>query len=81
MIAFVCKYGGVLVIPVNAGPEYETCVHYDVDWTLHCANLPHKKSCSTVEGGRRCHNFVPVLGGDGTKVAPSGDYLTNPLVK
>ena len=36
-------------------------------------------------GGRGCNLFVPVLGGNGTKIAPTaplpGTYLTNPLVK
>ena len=26
-------------------------------------------------GGRGCHKFVPVLGGDGTKTAPPGDLF------
>ena len=26
-------------------------------------------------GGRACHKFVPVLGGDGTKIAPPGDLF------
>ena len=44
MIALVvCTNVGVLAIPADARPEYEICVHYDVDLTLHCANLPHIK--------------------------------------
>ena len=39
----VCTDVGVLVIPADARPEYETCVHHDVVLTLHCANLPHTK--------------------------------------
>ena len=31
-------------------------------------------------GGRGCNKFVPVLGGNGTKIAPTG-YITNFLVK
>ena len=30
-------------------------------------------------GGRGCNNFVPVLGGDGTKIAPTGDIFNKPL--
>ena len=30
-------------------------------------------SRSTIGGGRRCNKFVPVLGGDGTRMAPLGD--------
>ena len=26
-------------------------------------------------GGRGCRKFVPVLGGDGTKIAPPGDIF------
>ena len=39
----VCTNVGVLVYPADARPEYEICVHYDVDLTLHGANLPHIK--------------------------------------
>ena len=30
---------------------------------------------STIEGGRGCNDFVPVLGGNGTKIAPTGDIF------
>ena len=30
--------------------------------------------------GRGCHKLVPVLGGNGIKIALPGTYLTNPLV-
>ena len=33
----------MLVIPANARSGYETCVHYNVDLTLHSANIPHTK--------------------------------------
>ena len=29
-------------------------------------------------GGRGCNIFVPVLGGNGTKIAPTGDILDEP---
>ena len=29
-------------------------------------------------GGRGCHKFAPVLGGDGTKTAPPGDVFDQP---
>ena len=32
-------------------------------------------------GGGGCNIVVRVLGGNGTKIAPIGDILTNPLVK
>ena len=32
-------------------------------------------SRSTTGGGRGCHNFVSILGGDGAKTAPPGDIL------
>ena len=37
-------YVGVLDILTDARPKIATCVHYDVDLTLHCANLPHAKT-------------------------------------
>ena len=46
--------------------------HFDVNVLL---------SRSTIGGGRGCNKLVPVLGGDGTKIAPPGTYLTNPLIK
>ena len=30
-------------------------------------------------GGGGCNNFAPVLVGDGTKVAPTGDIYAQPL--
>ena len=33
---------------------------------------------STIKGGRGCNNFVPVLGGDGTKTSPTGDIFDKP---
>ena len=35
-------------------------------------------SRSTIGRGQRCHNFVPVLGGDGTKIAPPEDIFDQP---
>ena len=39
---------------------------------------PSIESFNDWGGGRGCHNFVPVLGGDGTKIAPTGDILDQP---
>ena len=33
---------------------------------------------STIEGGGGCNNFVPVLRGNGTKIAPTGDIFDQP---
>ena len=33
---------------------------------------------STIEERRRCNNFVPVLRGNGTKIAPTGDIFRPP---
>ena len=33
---------------------------------------------STIEGGRGCNKFVPVLGGEGTKISPTGDIFDQP---
>ena len=34
--------------------------------------------CSTIGEGRGCNKFVPVLGGDGTKIASPGDCFYQP---
>ena len=34
-----------------------------------------KTTSSTIGGGRGCNIFVPVLGGNGTKIAPTEDIL------
>ena len=45
---------------------------------------PCVRNCSREElfndwgGGGGCHNFVPVLGGDDTKIAPPGDLFDQP---
>ena len=41
----------------------------------HC---PSRRTRSTIGEGRGCNNFSPVLGGDGTKVAPTGDIFDQP---
>ena len=33
---------------------------------------------STIEGGRGCNKCVPVLRGNGTKIAPTGDIFDQP---
>ena len=33
------------------------------------------KTRSTIGGGRGCNKFVPVLGGNGTKIASAGDMF------
>ena len=33
---------------------------------------------STFEGGRGCNKFDPVMGGNGTKIAPTGDIFHQP---
>ena len=35
-------------------------------------------SRSTIGGGRVCNKFVPVLGKDGTRIAPPGDLIDQP---
>ena len=43
------------------------------------AGLRHAAvSRSTIGGGRGCNKFVPVFGGDGTRIAPSGDLFDQP---
>ena len=36
------------------------------------------KTRSTIEGGRACNKFDLVLGGDGPKIAPTGDIFDQP---
>ena len=38
----------------------------------------HIQSRSTNEGGRGCHTYVPVSGGDGTKIASTWDLFDQP---
>ena len=38
-------------------------------------------SHSTIEGGRGCHKFVLVLGGDSKKIATPGELLDQPPCK
>ena len=37
-----------------------------------------RRSRSTIGGGRGCNKFAPVLRGDGTKTAPTGDIFDEP---
>ena len=48
--------------------------------TLNVHGWVTGKTRSMIGGGRGCDQFAPVLGGNGTKIAPTGD-LINPLVK
>ena len=36
------------------------------------------RSISTIEGGRGCNKFIPVLGGNDKKIAPTGDVFDQP---
>ena len=40
---------------------------------------PDFETRSTIEGGRGCNKFVPVLRGNGTKIAPIGNIFDQPL--
>ena len=52
----------------------------DVPNTLDREYITATESFNDWGGGRGCHIFVPVLGGDGTKIAPPGDLFNQPLV-
>ena len=43
--------------------------------TVYSTLVLPEKTRSTIEGGRGCNNFVPVLREDGTKIAPTGDIF------
>ena len=40
--------------------------------------LNASRTRSTIEGGRGCNNFVPVLRGNGTKITPTRDIFDQP---
>ena len=46
--------------------------------TGHVAQYGTHPTRSTIGGGRGCNKFVPVLGGDSTKIAPTGDIFDQP---
>ena len=61
-----------------------TALGPSIDWQERDLGGEGRELCttrSTIGGVRGCNNFVPVLGGNGTKIALTGTYLTNPLVK
>ena len=37
-----------------------------------------RTTSSTIGGGRRCNISVPILGGNGTKIASTGDIFDQP---
>ena len=43
-----------------------------------CAQPRCSRVVQRLGGGRGCHKFVPVLGGDGTKMAPPEDLFDQP---
>ena len=51
-----------------------------VSMTIPCVfrDAPLPRTSSTIEGRRGCNIFVPVLGGNGTKIAPTGDIFDQP---
>ena len=49
-----------------------------VHCTIHNGNTPNVMTSSTIAGGRGCNIFVPVLGGNDTKIAPTGDIFHQP---
>ena len=45
---------------------------------IYPLELSWHQTSSTIAGGRGCNIFVPVLGGNSTKIAPAGDMLDQP---
>ena len=41
----------------------------------HYARINKIKTRSTIGGGRGCNKFIPVLGGNGIKTAPTGNIF------
>ena len=73
-------------IPPDGKQEGLACAAFDIrntDGTTDESNLaptiaPVVTTCSTIGGGRGCNKFVPVLGGNGPKTAPTGDTFDQP---
>ena len=52
---------------------------YDARIVFPCFNKQFKSEpFNDWGGGRGCNKVVPVLGGDGTKIAPTGDLFGHP---
>ena len=47
-------------------------------WLQGPKDLRGGQTSSTIEGGRGCNIFVPVFGGKGTKIAPTGNIFDQP---
>ena len=73
--------------PTSVGPQQAPSVRDAAKEGTRSARNRQKGvvTSSTIGGGRGCSIFVPVLGGNGPKTAPTGALpgtdLTNPLVK
>ena len=57
--------------------------HFDIfppltGWMLYYIDISIDIRVVQRLGGRRCHKFVPVFGGDGTKLVPPGDLFYQP---
>ena len=50
-----------------------------VDRPVHPKNIDIVASFNDWGGGRGCHKFVPVLGGDSTKIALTGYFFYQPF--
>ena len=74
----------------SRGAVSTNCVHvqYEISmYTAICAVSPNgvnsrvrvrSETRSTIERGRGCNKIVPVLRGNGTKIAPTGDICVQP---
>ena len=53
--------------------------HSPFSYTTYILHDVYVLTRSTIGGGGRgCNKFVPVLGGNGTKIAPTGDIFDQP---
>ena len=57
---------------------YDNKCHRTIPQYIMGYSVVHKNEPFNDWGGRGCHRFVPVLGGDGTKIAPRGNLFDEP---
>ena len=54
------------------------CAFFVGDIQSETIPIKYILTSSTIGGGRGCNKFVPVLVGNGTKIAPTGDIFDQP---
>ena len=70
---FLCMVGIITVGVSSSLSYYNTCSMCVEVLFSHPGLRPVQRL-----GGRGCNKFVPVMAGDGTKIAPTGDIFDQP---